>query len=121
VDGAFTFTVIGAETGTTVVDATNDQITKDAQGQYIIVHVIVANNGDNPQTWLSTLQRLKAGDKQFAPDDEASFYLGGSVADVNPGVPLTANIAFDVPVGTIADSIELHESPMSPGVDISLK
>jgi hypothetical protein len=120
-DGSFTFVVTGVESAPTVTDPTNAYVSKNAQGEYVIVHLTVTNTGQAGQTYLSTLQKLRAGANTYAPDDEASFYLGHAVEDVNPGNQLDTSVAFDVPPGTVPDSVELHESPLSSGAQVSLQ
>jgi hypothetical protein len=120
-DGSFTFVVTGVESAPTVTDPTNAYVSKTAQGEYVIVHLTVMNTGQAGQTYLSTLQKLKAGANTYGPDDEASFYLGHAVEEVNPGNQLDTSVAFDVPPGTVPDFVELHESPLSSGAQVSLQ
>ena len=120
-DGPFTFVVTGVESAPAVTDPTNEFVSKNAQGEYVIVHLTVTNTGDAGQTYLSTLQKLKAAGNTYAPDDEASSYLGNAVEEVNPGNQLETSVAFDVPPGTVPDSVELHESPLSSGAQVSLQ
>jgi hypothetical protein len=119
-DGPLSFAVRGAENTSTVTDPNNEFLTKTAQGEFIVVHITVANTGDAPATFLSTLQKLKAAGIPYAADDEASFYLGGGVVDVNPGNQVETSVAFDVPPGTVPESIDLHGDPGSAGVELPL-
>ena len=66
------------------------------------------------------MQKLKAGGTTYSIDDEATFYLDGSPAELNPGDTADVAIAFDVPPGTTPDSLELHGDPVSAGVDVPL-
>ena len=95
-------------------------VEKTAHGEFLIVHMTVTNTGAMSATFLGTLQKLKAGGTTYSIDDEATFYLGGGVADTNPGDAKDVAIAFDVPPGTTPDSIELHGDPISSGVEIPL-
>lgn len=118
VDGPLTFTVTGADSGTTVTDPTNDYLAKDAQGEFIVVHLTVANTSGDPGQFLGTLQKLKAGGQVYNIDDEATFYVGGGFVDIPAGGQVDVGLAYDVPQGTVPDTIELHADPMSPGVEL---
>ena len=73
-----------------------------------------------PATFLGTLQKLKAGGTTFSIDDEATAYLNGTVAELNPGDTADVAIAFDVPPGTTPESLEVHGDPISAGVEVPL-
>ncbi|MGB3351253.1 MAG: DUF4352 domain-containing protein [Mycobacterium sp.] len=119
VDGALAFTVHGTEVGSTVVSA-DLPVEKTAAGEYIVVHMTVTNVSDAPATFLGTFQKLKAGGAVYSIDDEATFYTGGALAELNPGDQADVSVAFDVPTGTTPESIELHADPISPGVEVPL-
>jgi hypothetical protein len=95
-------------------------VEKTAQGEFVIVHLTVLNSGDQPVTYLGTLQKLKAGGATYSIDDEATFYLNGGLAELNPGDSADVAIAFDVPPGTTPESLEAHGDPISAGVDVPL-
>jgi hypothetical protein len=118
-DGGLTFAITGTETAPSV-QYQDAPVEKTAQGEFFIVHMTVLNSGDGPGTFLGTLQKLKAGGTVYAIDDEATAYLNGTYADVNPGDTADVAIAFDVPPGTTPDSIEVHGEPMGAGVDVPL-
>ena len=120
-DGAMQFTVTGVENGTTVSDPTNESLTKDAQGEFIVVRLTVVNTSPDPATFLGTFQKLKAAGQVYSIDDEASFYVGGGYADIPPGGQADVGVAYDVPPGTVPESIELHADPMSAGVELPLQ
>jgi Domain of unknown function (DUF4352)/Protein of unknown function (DUF2510) len=119
IDDPLSFTVRGVEVGTTVVSS-DAPIDKTAAGEYIIVHMTVTNTGVEPATFLGTFQKLIAGGTTYNIDDEATFYVGGGLAELPPGSSADVSVAFDVPPGTEAEAIELHADPMSPGVEVSL-
>ena len=118
-DGTIGFTVHGVEIGPTVVSS-NAPISKDAQGEYIVVHMTVTNLSDQPATFLGTLQKLKADGTIYNIDDEATFYVDGGLAELQPGAQADVSVAFDVPPGSVPEAIELHGDPMSPGVEMPL-
>ncbi len=119
-DGPLEFTVTGHESATTVTDPTNGSLTKDAQGEFIVVHLTVRNTSPDPATFLGTSQKLKAAGTVYSIDDEASSYVGGGFAEIPPGGQIDAGVAYDVPPGTVPESIELHADPMSPGVELPI-
>jgi len=118
-DGGLTFTVTGTETAPSVQNQ-DAPVEKTAQGEFLIVHMTVLNSGDAQTTYLGTLQKLKAGGTVYSIDDEATFYLNGGPAELNPGDTADVAIAFDVPPGTTPDSLEVHGDPVSAGVDVPL-
>jgi hypothetical protein len=118
-DGGLTFAVTNVETAPSV-KYQDAPVVKTAQGEFLIVHMTVLNSGAEHTTFLGTLQKLKAGGSTYSIDDEATSYLDGAVADLNPGDTKDVAIAFDVPPGTTPDAIELHGDPISSGVDVPL-
>ena len=119
-DGPLTFTVVGVETGTTITDTDNEFLTKDAQGEFIVVRLTVQNTTADPGQFLGTFQKLNAAGQQFTIDDQATFYVGGGFVDIPPGGEAAVGLAYDVPPGTVPESVELHADPISPGVVLPL-
>jgi hypothetical protein len=117
-DGPLEFTVVGVERGTTVTDSTNEFLTKDAQGEFVVVRLTVRNTSPDPGQFLGTFQKLKAAGAVYTIDDEASFYTGGGFVEIPPGGEVNVGVAYDVPPGTVPESIELHADPISPGVEL---
>jgi hypothetical protein len=116
VDGPLTFSVVGVERGATITDSENEFLTKDAQGEFIVVRLTVQNTSPDPGQFLGTFQKLNAGGQVYTIDDEATFYVGGGFVDIPPGGQVDVGLAYDVPPGTVPESVELHADPMSPGV-----
>jgi hypothetical protein len=119
-DGPLTFTVTGVESGTTITDTENEFLTKDAQGEFIVVRLTVQNTTGDPGQFLGTFQKLNAGGQQYTIDDEATFYVGGGFVDIPAGGEAQVGLAYDVPPGTVPESVELHADPMSAGVVLPL-
>jgi cytoskeletal protein RodZ len=119
-EGDFAFSVASTDSGDTVTSPINEYIEKTANGEFFVVYLNVGNSGSAPLTFQSTLQQLKADADTFAPDDEASLYLGGGVATINPGEQVETAVAFDVPVGTTPTSIQVHGEPGGVGVELPL-
>lgn len=118
-DGGLTFAVTSVETAPSV-QYQDAPVEKTAQGEFLIVHMTVLNSGDAQATYLGTLQKLKAGGTTYSIDDEATFYLNGGLAELNPGDTADVAIAFDVPPGTTPESLEVHGDPISAGVEVPL-
>ncbi len=118
VDGPLTFAVTSVDSGTTVTDPENEFLTKDAQGEFIVVHLTVSNTSGDPAQFLGTSQKLKAAGQVYSIDDQATFYVGGGFVDIPPGGQVEVGLAYDVPPGTVPEAVELHADPTSPGVEL---
>ncbi len=123
-DGKFEFTVASMECGKASV-GTNQYLTKQAQGQFCLVNVTVKNIGNEVQTFDSSSQYLyDAANAKFSADGTASLYANpqGStfLNQINPGNSVTGIIVFDLPKDKTPVTAELHDSPFSGGVKISL-
>jgi hypothetical protein len=120
-DGDFTFSVAGTETGDTITSPTSDAVQTTADGMFYVVYVNVSNTGTSPLTFVATFQQLNAQGTTYPLDDEATAFLGGTVADIAPGDKVETPLVYDVPVGTAPDSILLRADPASPGVTLPLQ
>ena len=118
-DGALAFTVNAVEI-TPMVSSADLPIDKTAVGEYVVVHMTVTNTSDEPATFLGTFQKLIADGEIYSIDDEATFYAGGALVELNPGDQADVAVAFDVPPGTDPEAIELHADPLGSGVEASL-
>lgn len=122
-DGKLEFTVTDVERpGNTIgpdfMDAT-------AQGEFVIVRVDVTNIGDVAQMLDSSSQVLFNDTGQEFSPSSAIFVLEDAqkafLENINPGNRIAgAPLLFDIPPGTVLASIELHDSPFSGGVSVSL-
>jgi hypothetical protein len=119
-DGNFEFVVTGIERTPVVADPEFPDLTKTAEGEYVMVNMKVTNVGTEPQTFFASFNTLSDGTTEYQSDDEAWIYLGNTLADLNPGDSIDTAVIFDVPVGTDPVSIELHDGPFSEGVAVGL-
>lgn len=121
-DGKFTFTVTKVQNGPRRI---GDQYAgKNAQGKFIFVRVTVHNHGAEAQTFFGDAQKLLAGGKEYSADSEASIYLKDAeslLEEINPGNTVKGTIVYDVPKSVMPTAIELHDSPFSGGVKMSLR
>ena len=120
VDGNFSFVINGVERAAAVSDPDFPEQQKAAAGEYVIVKLTVTNVGSEPQTFFASFNTLSDGTTVYQSDDEAWVYLDNTLADLNPGDSVQTAVAFDVPVGTDPESIELHDGPFSDGVTVGL-
>ena len=119
-DGNFEFVVSGIERAPVVTDPEFPDLQKPAQGEFILVKMLVTNVSAEPQTFFASFNILSDGNTEYRADDEAWIYLGNTLADLNPGDSIDTAVVFDVPVGTDPEFIELHDGPFSEGVTVGL-
>ncbi|MEV7974279.1 DUF4352 domain-containing protein [Cellulomonas sp. NPDC089187] len=121
-DGSFTFTVTGVETGLTQVGS--QYLTSDAQGQYVLVHLTVQNTGNEAQyLFASSQEATDTQGRTHAVDSTATLYAGETdtwASQINPGNQVTGTLVFDIPADATLDTVTLHDSPFSNGVQIRL-
>ena len=121
-DGKFEFTVTSVESG--VARVGDDVFGKDAQGQFTLVHVTVTNIGDKAQYFDGSSQKLvDAQGRTHSADGSAAIYLGDAESflnQINPGNTVQGTVVFDIPADATPVSLELHDSPFSGGVTVSV-
>lgn len=122
-DGKFEFTVTKVEPGTQTVG--DEFLGKEAQGQFVLVHLTIENIGDEAQLFDATSQLAFDGKgNEFSTDSEAGIYLDDSNAflnEINPGNSVDGILIFDIPVKAKLQSLELHDSFLSGGVTVAVK
>ncbi|MEU0499079.1 DUF2510 domain-containing protein [Mycobacterium sp. NPDC006124] len=84
-DGDYAFAIAGTETGDTITSTVSDSVQSAADGMYYVVYLNVTNTGAAPLTFVATFQQLNAAGQTFPLDDEATAFLGGTVAEIGPG------------------------------------
>lgn len=121
-DGKFEFTVTQVETG--VAHIGDDVFGQDAQGQFVLLHLTVANIGDEAQYFDGSSQKLHdSADRTFSADSGAAIYLDQSnsfLNQINPGNTVEGIVVFDVPADATLTTAELHDSAFSGGVTVTL-
>ncbi len=122
-DGKFAFAVTSIETGYSRL-GDNPYLARNAQGQYVLVRILVGNVSDRPQTFFSSNQKLiDAQGRTFNNDSMAELNLennDGWVSEINPGNAIEATVVFDIPADARPAAIELHDSAFSGGVRVRL-
>jgi Domain of unknown function (DUF4352) len=120
-DGKFQFTVTEVTHAKSVGGTYGDT----AQGRYTILHVTVANIGDQSQSLDDSAQYVfDASGRKFDASTAADLDINGNggvfLNDINPGNAVHGLIAFDMPSGDRAVKAELHDSIFSGGVTVKL-
>jgi len=118
-DGPLEFTLLEVDRGDRV-STPDDSVVTEAVGEFVVVHLAVTHVGPEPAAFVAMFQKLHAGDTVYDIDNVATAYLESTAADLAPGATADLMIAFDVPPGTPAESLELHADPITPGVVVSL-
>ncbi|MFN3007029.1 DUF4352 domain-containing protein [Mycolicibacterium wolinskyi] len=117
-DGPLEFTVHGVRRASSVPTPAG---TQDAQGEYLIVALTVANVGVEPTQYFTDSQSLVIGGRQNPADILAAVYLDPQSADyITPGLAVDIETPFDVPVGSVPESIVLSDIGEPGGVVVDL-
>lgn len=100
-------------------------ITEQANGEFIVLDIEVSNNSNKEWLFSADTVKLLSGEVEYSPEDMINLYLDNGIAydALNPGVTVSGQIVFDVPVGTEFDHVQFEPDFMSfgdPGL-ISLK
>lgn len=120
-DGDFEFTVTAVDPGVPVIGT--EPVTTKAQGQFVLVHVTVKNNGSS-QTYfdVSAQKMFDQQGRELSPNVGAAIYVDPSnvLTQINPGNSVTGIMVYDIPVDAVPTSLEVHDSAFSAGTTISL-
>lgn len=116
-DGELEFAVESVECGLPTV---GDGAVR-AEGEFCVATVTATNAGSSTAILTGNDQRLLDEDGRDHEYDLTASVANDDAANallelVEPGESLTAVLVFDVPAGTVAASMELHESSESAGV-----
>ncbi|MFD1940580.1 DUF4352 domain-containing protein [Nonomuraea mangrovi] len=120
-DGDLAFTVLKTERKDRVGSY---RFGEEAQGVFLLVHVRVANVGDQSESFFGSRQKLiDAGGREYAASTKAAIYLRDSNSlyeKINPGNSVEGVIVFDIPTSATPTIIELHNSGLSQGAKVKL-
>ncbi|MGW5580223.1 DUF4352 domain-containing protein [Micromonospora chokoriensis] len=122
-DGKFEFTVKSSKCG--VAKVGSSPLGQKAQGQFCLVTVNVKNIGKEAQMFDGSSQKAYAADgTEYSADSGAAIYANKNAEtflnDINPGNQVTGVVVFDIPKNVKLTKLELHDSPFSGGVDVTL-
>ncbi|MEH3154377.1 MAG: DUF4352 domain-containing protein [Gordonia paraffinivorans] len=122
-DGKFEFVVRGVRPGGTSIGP--DFMAERAQGEFLLVDLTVRNIGDKAQSLdISSQKVLSEQGTQFSPNTAATIQVDDAAVfyeQINPGNALQVTVVYDLPAGTDATRIELHDSVFSGGVTVDLR
>jgi eukaryotic-like serine/threonine-protein kinase len=122
-DGQFEFVVRSVRCGLRRVGP--ELARQTPQGRFCLVALRVANVGAEARDFAAGHQRLLGPDGRRHAVDGAATAANGSprllYSPVNPGNRIEGTLVFDVPAGLRPARIELHDSPFSRGVTVTLR
>lgn len=119
-DGQFAFTVVSVDRSKQAGDLSNQFEIVTAQGEFLNVHMTVANTGNHAQSFFATNQHLKIGGKTYDANGMAALWTSSANEEVNPGNSIQVVVSFDVPPGASGGTLQLHDSAFSGGVQVGL-
>jgi hypothetical protein len=90
---------------------------RTAEGTFVIVSLRVRNIGDWPRTVYCQNQRL-TDLRGRTYDNAVPVGAGEDTDNIQPGKQVDVQCAFDVPVGTLAGAVDIHDQPFSGGVTV---
>jgi hypothetical protein len=114
-DGKFEFKVLGVERTSSKEGAFKPE---EAKGEFFVVMLQVTNVGDDARSFSASSQHLIINGNKY--DASSSLSDKNWMEDVNPGLSITAPVAFDIPPGAVPDAIECHDSMFSGGALLGL-
>ena len=123
-DGKFEFVVSEADCSNSQVGL--EHLKRTATGKYCVVSLSVENIADRPQFFLGSAQKARdAAGATFHDDEIAGFYANRDtqtfLRKIDPGEKVVGKLVFDVPKATTLTTVELHDSFLSGGVQVTLK
>ena len=121
-DGNLEFVVTGVRCG--VPQVGTGLITRTAKGQYCLADVRVRNVKDSSRILFESYEKLvdSAGDQHNADISMRVIYgTRRSGTKIEPGQQVRGTMVFDIPRGTRAERLELHDGPASGGVTVRLR
>jgi Domain of unknown function (DUF4352)/Protein of unknown function (DUF2510) len=121
VDANLQFSIDSLESTTNVTSPSNEYLTKDAQGEFIVVYLVVTNVGTEPAFFMANLQKLRVGADTYEADPEASYYLGNIYEEIPPGGQFESALVYDVPPGTVPEALEVHGDAITGGTIVPLQ
>jgi hypothetical protein len=122
-DGKFEFVVTSFSCGHKQVG--ESFVNVKPSGQFCIVNLTVKNIGDEGQTFADSFQRARGPDDKVYRAHTGAGVVANEGTDavwhtINPGNSIKGKIVFDIPKKAKITSLELHDSPLSRGVTVSL-
>ena len=122
-DGKFEFVVSRVDCSRSTIGL--EHLKRTAAGTYCVVSLSIRNIADRPKFFLGRVQKVAdATGTQFGNDELAGLLANRDtqtfLRKIDPGVKVSGKIVFDVPKGTKLTTVELHDSYLSGGVQVTL-
>jgi hypothetical protein len=123
-DGKFEFVVSQVDCSHTTLG--QEQFKRTAKGKFCVVSLSARNIGDGAQFFLSYAQKgLDANGAEYGVDEIADLYVNKDTKTfldrVTPGETVAGKIVFDIPKTVTLTTLELHDSLLSGGVQVSCR
>jgi hypothetical protein len=86
----------------------------EANGKFLLLDMTVMNEANEAITMRESSLKLKIDEAQYSPSSEAWAYMDDSFTfeQLNPGVQVDGNVAYDVPESANTSSMELQVNPV---------
>ncbi|WP_433291318.1 DUF4352 domain-containing protein [Actinoplanes sp. CA-030573] len=122
-DGKFEFVVSRVDCSRTTVGV--EHLTRTAKGKFCVVSLSVRNIAGGSRYFIGRAQKaLDSSGVSYRDDDIAGIYANHDTQTfldrVTPGERVTGQLVFDVPRSVTLTSLELHDSPLSGGAEVTL-
>jgi hypothetical protein len=122
-DGKFEFVVSRVDCSRTSLGI--EHLKRTADGKFCVVSLTVRNIGDTSKFFVGPAQKARdASGTAYSSDELAGIIANrGTEAfleQLGPGETVTGKLVFDVPKKTTLTTLELHDSPLSGGVEAVL-
>ncbi|GGN51489.1 hypothetical protein FHR83_009318 [Actinoplanes campanulatus] len=122
-DGKFEFVVSHVDCSRAIVGT--EHLRRTAQGRYCVVTLSVRNIADEPKYFLGLAQKARdVNGADYGYDEIAGLYANRDtetfLEKLDPGERVTGKLVFDIPDGVGLAALELHDSPLSGGVTVTL-
>ncbi|WP_250006754.1 DUF4352 domain-containing protein [Actinoplanes sp. M2I2] len=123
-DGAFAFVVTKVDCSRTTVGP--ERLRRTAKGKYCLISLSVRNTADGWRYFLGHAQKaLDADGAGYGTDALAGLYANRDTQTflqrLGPGERVNGQLAFDVPATVELTAVDLHDSPLSGGVRVTLR
>lgn len=112
-------TVTSIDAGATV---TGDLFTGEPQGQYVVVGLSVANNGDSGEYFSqSDVKLIDDSGRQHSVASESMWMDDAiDIEQINPGNSIEGSMLFDIPTDAVPTTLEVSSGWLSSPALISL-
>jgi hypothetical protein len=121
-DGKFEFTATELLRGPTLDRLGLADRPQTPDVEYVVIRLRVRNISGATKLYSVSAQQLAAGGVRYIPDGLAAVALPNNhpTKDIAKGETLDTTVIFDMPVGTTADTLIVHDTLGSQGASITL-